>query len=90
MTLFQPHLGDCKRQELRNLPFWPTPLLKSQLVKDGEDFVLKKGTLKDSQGFGPYQNKPFYCTTIAYQVGLNAVLGWPQASRPTSKKNRHL
>ena len=28
-------------------------------VKDGEDFLLKKGTPKDSQGFGPYQNKPF-------------------------------
>ena len=33
---------------------------------------------------------PFYCTTIAYHVGLNAVLGWPQGIRPTSKKNRHL
>ena len=32
----------------------------------------------------------FYCATIAYYVGLNAVLGWPQASWPTSKKNRHL
>ena len=30
---------------------------RSQLVKEGEDFLLKKGTSKDSQGFGPY--KPF-------------------------------
>ena len=59
MTLLQPHLGDSRSQELRNSPFWPTPLFKSQLVKDGEDFLLKKGTPKDSQGFGPYQNKPF-------------------------------
>ena len=59
MTLFQPHLVDSRHQELRNSPFWPTPLFKSQLVKDGEDFLLKKGTPKDSQGFGPYQNKPF-------------------------------
>ena len=59
MTLLQPHLGDSRRQELRNSPFWPTPLLKSQVVKDREDFLLKKGTPKDSQGFGPYQNKPF-------------------------------
>ena len=29
------------------------------MVKEGEDFLLKKGTSKDSQGFGPYQNKPF-------------------------------
>ena len=59
MTLLQPHLGDSRRQELRNSPFWPTPLFRPQLVKDGKDFLLKKGTLKDSQGFGPYQNKPF-------------------------------
>ena len=42
MTLLQPHLGDSRRQELRNLPFWSTPLFSSQLVKDGEDFLLKK------------------------------------------------
>ena len=60
MTLLQPHLEDSRRQELRNSPFWPTPLFKSQLVKDGEDFILKKGTPKDSQGFRPYQNKPFH------------------------------
>ena len=59
MTRLQPHLGDSRRQELRNSPFWPTLLFKSQPVKDGEDFLLKKGTPKDSQGFGPYQNKPF-------------------------------
>ena len=59
MTLLQPHLGDSRRQELRNSPFWPTPLFRSQLVKDGEDFLLKKGTPKDYQGFEPYQNKPF-------------------------------
>ena len=28
-------------------------------MKEGEDFILKKGTSKDSQGFAPYQNKPF-------------------------------
>ena len=59
MTLLHPHLGESRRQELRNSPFWPTPLFKSQLVKDGEDFLLKKGTGKNSQGFGPDQNKPF-------------------------------
>ena len=59
MTLLQPHLGETRRQELRNSPFWHSSLFKSQLVKEGEDFLLKKGTSKDSQGFGPYQNKPF-------------------------------
>ena len=34
-------------------------MFESQLVKEGEDFLLKKGTSKDSQGFAPYQNKPF-------------------------------
>ena len=59
MTLQQPHLGDSRCQELRNSPFWPTPRFKSQLVKDAEDILLEKGTPKDSQGFGAYQNKPF-------------------------------
>ena len=77
MTILQPHLGDSKHQELRNLPFWPTPLFKSQLVKDGEDFLLKKGTPKDSQGFGPYQNKPFRGpTTIRKEAPMgNAPMG---------------
>ena len=57
MTLLQPHLGEMIRQELRNSSFWDSSLFKSQLVKEGEDFLLKKGTSKDSQGFGPY--KPF-------------------------------
>ena len=59
MTLLQPHLGETRCQELRNFPFWYSFLFKSQLVKEGEDFLLKKGTSKDSLGFGPYQNKPF-------------------------------
>ena len=40
MTLLQPHLVDSRCQELRNSPFWPTPLFKSQLMKDAEDFLL--------------------------------------------------
>ena len=59
MTLLQPQLGETRCQELRNSPFWHSSLFKSQPVKEGEDFLLKKGTSKDSQGFGPYQNKPF-------------------------------
>ena len=59
MTLLQPQLGETRRQELRNSPFCHSSLFKSQLVKEGENFLLKKGTSKDSQGFGNYQNKPF-------------------------------
>ena len=60
MTLLHLHLGDSRCQELRTSPFWPTPLFKAQLVKDGEDFLLKKGTSKNTQDFGPHQNKPFH------------------------------
>ena len=56
MTLLQPQLWEMRRQELRNSPFWHSSLFKSQLVKEGEDFLLKKGTSKDSQGFGPYKS----------------------------------
>ena len=59
MTLLHPQLGETRRQELRNSSFWGPSLFESQLVKEGEDFFLKKGTSKDSQGFAPYQNKPF-------------------------------
>ena len=59
MTLLHPQLGETRRQELRNSSFWGPSLFESQLVKEGEDFLLKKGTSKDSQGFTPYQNKPF-------------------------------
>ena len=59
MTLLHPQLGEMRRQELRNSSFWDSSLFESQLVKEGEDFLLKKGTSKDSQGFAPYQNKPF-------------------------------
>ena len=60
MTLLQPHLGETRSQELRNSHFWHSSLFKSQLAKEGEDFLLKKGTSKDSRGFGLYQNRPFF------------------------------
>ena len=40
MTLLHHHLGESSHQELRNSPFSPTPFFKSQLVKDGENFLL--------------------------------------------------
>ena len=46
MTLLQPHLGETRCQELGNSPFWDSSLFKSQLVKEGEDFLLKKAPLK--------------------------------------------
>ena len=63
MTLLHPHLGDSSRQELRNSPFWPTPLLKSRLVKDGEDFLLwsppqqEKRLLQETPLWGQFLTK---------------------------------
>ena len=37
MTHLQSH---TRRQELRSSPFGPTPLFRSQLVKEGEEFLL--------------------------------------------------
>ena len=46
MTHLQSKLGETRRQELRNSHFWHSSLFKSQLVKEGEDFLLKKAPLK--------------------------------------------
>ena len=59
MSHLQPHLGDTRCQQLRSSPFAPTPLFHFQLVKDGKEFLLKKGTPQNTQGFKPYQNQPF-------------------------------
>ena len=45
MTLLQPHLGDSRRHELRNSPFWPTPLFRSQ-SRMQKTSSLKKAPLK--------------------------------------------
>ena len=59
MTLLQPHLGEKRRQELRNSPFWHSSLFKSQLVKEGEDFLLKKAPLKTLRVSDPIKISPF-------------------------------
>ena len=63
MTTLQPHLGDSRCQELRNSPFWQTPLFRSQLVKDGEDFLLKKAPLKTHRVLDPIKTSPFVVPT---------------------------
>ena len=63
MTLLQPHLGETRRQELRNASFWPPSLFKSQLVKEGEDFLLKKGTSKTLRVLDPIRISPFVVPT---------------------------
>ena len=63
MTLLQPHLGDSRYQELSNSPFWLTPLFRSQLVKDGEDFLLKKGTPEILRVLDPIKTSLFVVPT---------------------------
>ena len=64
MTDFQPHLGDSKRpQELRSSPFWLTPLFWSHLVKDGEEFILKKGPPKTLRILDPIKTSLLVVST---------------------------
>ena len=87
MTLLQPHLGDSRRQELRNSPFWPSPLFKSQLVKDGEDFLLKKASLKTHGVLDPIKISPFVVPTTTRKEAPtgNAPMG---ATPPKTVTNR--
>ena len=76
MTLLQPHLGNSRCQELRNSPFWPTPLFKSQLVKDGEDFLLKKAPLKTLRVLYPIKTSTFVVPTTRKEAPTgNAPIG---------------
>ena len=67
MTLLQPQLGEMRHQELRNSPFWPSSLFKSQPVKEGEDFLLKKGK-KMLRATHPRSTSPFVVSTIRKEV----------------------
>ena len=68
MTLLQPHLRETRRQELRNSLFWHSSLFKSQLVKEGEDFLLKKAPT----GNAPMGATPHKAITNCFpQVGGN-------------------
>ena len=63
MTLLQPQLGETRRQELRNSCFWDPSLFQSQLVKEGEDFLLKKAPLKTLRVSHPIRISPFVVPT---------------------------
>ena len=76
MTLLQPHLGETRHQELRNSPFWHSSLFKSQLVKEGEDFLLKKAPLKTLRVLDPIQISPFMVPTTRKEAPTgNAPMG---------------
>ena len=63
MTLLQPHIGETRCQKLRNASFWSPFLFKSQLVKEGEDFLLKKAPQKTLRVLDPIRISPFVVPT---------------------------
>ena len=76
MTLLQPHLGDSRRQERRNSPFWPAPLFKSQSSME-KISSLKKAPLKIHRVLDPIKTSPFVVpTTIRKEAPTgNAPMG---------------
>ena len=75
MTLLQPHLRETRRQELRNASFWPPSLFKSQLLKEGEDFLLKKAPQKILRLWDPTRISPFVVPTRKEAPTGNAPMG---------------
>ena len=60
MTNLHSDLGETRRLELHNSPFLPSPLFHSQLVDEGEDFLLTKSVSKaQGQAFKPFKNWPY-------------------------------
>ena len=64
MTHLQLHLANPRHQELRCSPFCPTPLFWSQLVQEGEEFLLKQAPLKILKALDPIKSSPFMVPTI--------------------------
>ena len=75
MTLLQPQLGETRRQELRNSSFWDPSLFESQLVKEGEDFLLKEAPLKTLRVSHPTRISPFVVPTRKEAPTGNAPMG---------------
>ena len=63
ITLLHPQLGETRRQEIRNSSFWGSSLFESQLVKEGEDFLLKKAPQKTLRVLHPTKISPFVVPT---------------------------
>ena len=76
MTLLQSQLGETRHQELRNSPFWHSSFFKSQLIKDGEDFLLKNAPLKTLKVLDPIKTNPFLIPTTRKEAPTgNAPMG---------------
>ena len=75
MTLLQSQLGETRRQELMNSSFSDPSLFQSQLVKEGEDFLLKKGTSQTLRVSHPIRISPFVVPTREEAPTGNAPMG---------------
>ena len=71
MTNLHPDLGETRRQQLRNSPFLPSPLFHSQMVQEGEEFLLK----------GLFQVSRSYFQTLP-----KSALSWPSERQRTLQK----
>ena len=85
MTLLQPHLGDIRHQELRNSPFWPSSMFKSQLVK-GEKTSSSNRAPKESQGFALFKTSPFVVPTTRKETSTGNA---PQGATPPKAVTNH-
>ena len=74
MTLLQPHLGETRRQELRNASWLPS-LFKSQLLKEGKTSFLKKAPQKILRVSDPTRISPFVVPTRKEAPTGNAPMG---------------
>ena len=59
MTHLQHHLEQTRCQELRNSPFWSSPLFQFKLVKEGAEFHRKKAPRKTVRVLNPIRISPF-------------------------------
>ena len=59
ITLLQPHLGGNETPRTQELTLLAFLLVQVSTCERRGRLPPQKGTSKDSQGFGPYQNKPF-------------------------------
>ena len=73
MTNLHPDLGETRRQELRNFAFLPSPLFYSQLVQEGEEFLLKRAPLNHKIKLSdPTKIGPFLAPREAGDITRNA------------------
>ena len=87
LTNLQLHLGDTRRQEFRCSPICPSPLFHSQLVKAGEEFILKTVTPKTLMALGPIKPSTFVVPTIMKKRDCDRKCPYGGQSIPSSNQS---